>query len=146
MANVYDAAGHRVYRATHGLFMSEGALFVHVLRSDMTEEAAGAALMEWVEAVQREAPGAVMVVVWTHMDTAGADGGRGLRPRVLSKVRDDIEGQVATVGAALRDVEDEIADQMDNSLPAAQVLEWRSIVACARAAITPECIAAFQPS
>ena len=77
VANVYDAAGHRVYRATHGLFMSEGALFVHVLRSDMAEAAAAAALMEWVEAVQQEAPGAVMGVVWTHVDKVGGDAGRG---------------------------------------------------------------------
>ena len=68
VVNVYDAAGHCVYRATHGLFMSEDALFLHVARSDATEDAAVAALLEWIEAVQQEAPGATMGVVWTHVD------------------------------------------------------------------------------
>ena len=53
VVNVYDAAGHRVYRATHGLFMSPGALFLHVVRSDAPAEAAAAALLEWVGAVQQ---------------------------------------------------------------------------------------------
>ena len=43
VANIYDAAGQRVYRATHGLFMSPGALFLHVVRADQPEEAAVAA-------------------------------------------------------------------------------------------------------
>ena len=68
VVNVYDAAGQVVYRATHGLFMSEGALFLHVVRCDMAEDAAVEALVEWVEAVQQEAPGAVMGVVFTHAD------------------------------------------------------------------------------
>ena len=79
VVNVYDAAGHRVYRATHGLFMSDGALFLHVARCDFgaADDAAAvaaavaravAALLEWAEAVQQEAPGAVMGVVWTHAD------------------------------------------------------------------------------
>jgi len=68
VANIYDAAGQRVYRATHGVFMSPGALFLHVLRCDMSEERAVSALLEWVQAVQQEAPGAVMGVVWTHID------------------------------------------------------------------------------
>jgi hypothetical protein len=41
VVHIYDAAGHRVYRASYGAFMS-------------------AAVLEWVEAVQQEAPGAVM--------------------------------------------------------------------------------------
>jgi hypothetical protein len=68
VVNVYDAAGHHVYRATHGLFMSEGALFLHVVRSDAAEDEAAGALLEWAEAVQQEAPGAAMGVVWTHAD------------------------------------------------------------------------------
>jgi len=80
VANIYDAAGQRVYRATHGFFMSAGALFLHVVRCDMTEDAAVAVLLEWVEAVQQEAPGAVMSLVWTHSDffandAFGGDGG-----------------------------------------------------------------------
>jgi len=68
VANIYDVAGQRVYRATHGFFMSPGALFLHVVRCNMAEELAVAALLEWVEAVQQEAPGAVMGIVWTHVD------------------------------------------------------------------------------
>jgi len=68
VANIYDAAGQAVYRATLGFFMSAGALFLHVVRSDMSEDKAVATLLEWVEAVQQEAPGSVMVVVWTHID------------------------------------------------------------------------------
>ena len=68
VVNIYDAAGQRVYRASHGLFMSEGALFLHVVRGDASEDAAVEALLEWVEAVQQEAPGAAMGVVWTHRD------------------------------------------------------------------------------
>jgi len=73
VANIYDAAGQRVYRATHGFFMSAGALFLHVVRCDMSEDTAVAALLDWVDAVQQEAPGAVMGLVWTHIDSF-ADG------------------------------------------------------------------------
>jgi GTPase SAR1 family protein len=59
VANIFDAAGHRVYHTTHGAFMSDDALFLHVVRSDKSEEEAAAAVLEWVEAVQQEAPGAV---------------------------------------------------------------------------------------
>jgi len=68
VANIYDAAGQRVYRATHGFFMSVGALFLHVVRCDMPEDAVVATLLDWVETVQQEAPGAVMGIVWTHID------------------------------------------------------------------------------
>jgi hypothetical protein len=54
--------------------MSAGALFLHVLRMDMSESSedeAVKALLEWVGAVQQEAPGAVMSVVWTHVDCCG---------------------------------------------------------------------------
>jgi hypothetical protein len=44
-----------------------------------------------------------MGVAWMHVDTVGGDGGRGLRRRVLGRVKVDIEGQVAMVGSALRD-------------------------------------------
>jgi hypothetical protein len=74
VAHMYDAAGQHVYRATHGLFMSAGALFLHVLRSDMSESSEDESvksLLEWVGAVQQEAPGAVMAVVWTHVDCCG---------------------------------------------------------------------------
>ena len=65
VANIYDAAGHRAYRASHGLFMSTAALFLHVVRADMSEDQAAAAVLEWVDAVQQQAPGSVMGVVWT---------------------------------------------------------------------------------
>jgi len=83
VANIFDAAGQRVYQATHGFFMSPGALFLHVVRCDMPDDAAVASLLEWVEAVQQEAPGAVMGLVWTHTDffadgvCGGADGQEG---------------------------------------------------------------------
>ena len=85
IANIYDAAGQRVYRATHGFFMSAGALFLHVVRCDLSEDAAVAALLEWVEAVQQEAPGAVMALVWTHSDwfTDGVCSGAGGQPGFL---------------------------------------------------------------
>ena len=76
VANIFDAAGHRVYRASHGAFMSDDALFLHVVRSDKSEEEAAAAVLEWVEAVQQEAPGAVMGVVWTHVDLLEDPGDR----------------------------------------------------------------------
>jgi hypothetical protein len=50
--------------------MSAGALFLHVVRSDIPEDEAVETLLEWVEVVQQEAPGAVMGVVWTHIDCA----------------------------------------------------------------------------
>jgi len=71
VANIYDAAGQRVYRATHGFFMSPGALFLHVVRCDSPEEKSVAGLLEWVEAMQQEAPGAVMGIVWTHIEHFG---------------------------------------------------------------------------
>jgi len=85
VANIYDAAGQRVYRATHGFFMSPGALFLHVVRCDMPEDASVSALLEWVEAVQQEAPGAVMGVVWTHTDWFfhGLCSGAGWQPGFL---------------------------------------------------------------
>jgi len=57
-----------VYRATHGFFMSVGALFLYVVRCDMPEDAVVATLLDWVETVQQEALGAVMGIVWTHID------------------------------------------------------------------------------
>jgi len=79
VANIYDVAGHRVYRATHGFFMSPGALFLHIVRCDMPEDAAVTSLLEWVYAVQQEASGAVMGIVWTHIDsfTDGVCNGAG---------------------------------------------------------------------
>jgi len=68
VAHIFDAAGHRVYRASHGAFMSATALFLHVVRSDKSETEAAAAVLEWVDAVQQEAPGAVMGIVWTRVD------------------------------------------------------------------------------
>ncbi len=68
VAHIFDVAGRRVYRASHGAFMSADTLFLHVVRSDNSEESAAAAVLEWVESVQQEAPGAVMGVVWTRVD------------------------------------------------------------------------------
>jgi len=51
VANVYDVAGQSVYQATHGFLMSAGALFLHVVRCNMPEDAAVTTLLEWVESV-----------------------------------------------------------------------------------------------
>jgi len=67
-ARGYDAAGHRVYRASHGAFMSPEALFLHVVRTTGAG-AAAAAVLAWLEAVQQEAPGAVMGVDCAPTDT-----------------------------------------------------------------------------
>ena len=79
MAHIYDAAGHRVYRASHEAFMSPEALFLHVVRSGAPEAAVAAAVLAWLEAVQQEAPGAVMGVVFTHTDLLADDAERDRR-------------------------------------------------------------------
>jgi Leucine-rich repeat (LRR) protein/GTPase SAR1 family protein len=95
VAHIYDAAGHSVYHASHGAFMSAEALFLHVVRSDKSEEEAAAAVLEWVEAVQQEAPGAAMGVVWTHADLLVGDEERErLQRAVLARVKTEIERQV----------------------------------------------------
>ena len=86
VANIFDAAGQRVYRATHGFFISPGALFLHVVRCDMPEDAAVMALLEWVQAVQQEAPADVMGLVWTHTDLF-ADGVCGGADSQLGRLR-----------------------------------------------------------
>ena len=53
VAHIHDAAGHCVYRASHGPFMSTEALFLHVVRSDAPEGKAAAAVLAWFEAVQQ---------------------------------------------------------------------------------------------
>jgi Leucine-rich repeat (LRR) protein len=111
VVNIYDAAGQRVYRATHGLFMSAGALFLHVLRSDMPEDAGVETLLEWVEVVQQEAPGAVMGVVWTHIDCASATVSKS---RVLGRVREEITEQMRSLDDAMREMEDVIADHLQD--------------------------------
>jgi GTPase SAR1 family protein len=122
VALIYDAAGHCVYRASHGAFMSTHALLLHVVRSDKSEESAVAAVLEWVEAVQQEAPGAVMGVVRTHVDlledsdeeeeedeeeVITAAGFDALQRRVLEHVQAEIELQVRAVDEAMRQAERE---------------------------------------
>jgi hypothetical protein len=86
VANIYDAAGQRVHRATHGLFMSAGALFLDVVQSDIPEDEAVETLLEWVEVVQQEAPGAVMGVLWTHIDVSATVSKSNLHRRGCSSV------------------------------------------------------------
>jgi GTPase SAR1 family protein len=106
VALIYDAAGHRVYRATHGAFMTTDALFLHVVRSDESADAAAVAMLEWVEAVQQEAPGAVMGVVWTHADLLEDAGERDrLQRAVLARVQAEIERQVRAVDEAMLQAE-----------------------------------------
>jgi len=75
VVNIYDNAGQRVYRASalhddNPLFMTDEALFLHVVKSDASEDEAVMTVLEWVEAVQQAAPGAVMGMVWTRLDLA----------------------------------------------------------------------------
>jgi hypothetical protein len=104
VANIYDAAGHRVYRATHGLFMSAGALFLHVVRSDIPEDEAVETLLEWVEMVQQQAPGAVMGVLWTHIDVSATVS----KSSVLRRVHEEINAQMRTVDDVMRKIENDI--------------------------------------
>jgi GTPase SAR1 family protein len=108
VAHIFDAAGHRVYRASHGAFMSADALFLLVVNSDAPEAAAAAAVLEWVEAVQQEAPGAVMGVVWTHVDLLEDPGDCDrLQRAVLARVQVEIERQMCAVDEAMRKTEGE---------------------------------------
>ena len=106
VANIYDAAGQRVYRATHGFFMSPGALFLHVVRSNLPEKEAVMALLEWVEAVQQEAPGAVMGVVWTHTDCVNR--AAEIQTRVLAQLNKEIGQQAQEMDDMLRRLEDDL--------------------------------------
>jgi hypothetical protein len=113
VANIYDAAGQRVYRATHELFMSLGALYLHAVRMNQPEDAAGAGLVEWVCAVQQEAPGAVMGIMWTHMDVFAADQSeeaRAWQARVLERVRHELDSKARDVDEALREMEGDMTE------------------------------------
>jgi hypothetical protein len=109
VANICDAAGQRVYRVTHGLFMSAGALFLHVVRSDIQEDEAVETLLEWVEVVQQEAPGAVMGVVWTHIDVSATVS----KSRVLGRVHEEINEQMRTVDDVIRQIENGIGKHLE---------------------------------
>ena len=91
--------------------MSAGALFLHVVRSDIPEDEAVETLLEWVEVVQQEAPDAVMGVVWTHIDCASATVSKS---RVLDRVREEINEQMRAVDDAMREMEDVIADHLQD--------------------------------
>jgi hypothetical protein len=107
-----------VYRATHSLFMSREALFLHVVRSVnadgtiVSEGKATVTVLEWVEAVQQEAPGAVMGVVWTHDDALDASDSRRLHEAVLARVNAEIERHVDAVDEAMRAVEADMEDDV----------------------------------
>jgi len=66
----------------------------------MPEDKAVASLLEWVEAVQQEAPGAVMGLVWTHADffvdgvCGGADGQEGFL-RVVGSASGEMTSWIA---------------------------------------------------
>ena len=69
------------------------------------------AVLEWVEVVQQEAPGAVMGVVWTHDDALDASDSLRLHEAVLVRVNAEIERHVDSVDEAMRAAE---ADMKDN--------------------------------
>ena len=89
-----------MYRASHGAFMSPEALFLHVVRADAPKAKVAEAVLEWMEAVQQEAPGAVMGVVCTHVDLlhGGDEASARLQQAVLERVRDESERQVRRGG------------------------------------------------
>jgi len=72
-----------------------------------------AAVLEWVEALQQEAPGAVMGVVWTHVDLledpCECD---QLQRAVLARVQAEIERQMRAVDEAMRQAEGEFAKHL----------------------------------
>jgi hypothetical protein len=96
--------------------MSREALFLHVVRSVnadgtiVSEDKAAVAVLEWVEAVQQEAPGAVMGVVWTHDDALDASHSRRLHEAVLARVNTEIERHVDAVDEAMRAAEADMED------------------------------------
>ncbi len=89
--------------------MSEGALFLHVVRRDMTENNA-VALMEWVEMVQQVSPGAIVAVAWTHIDRVSD---LALHSKVLTRVHEKIKRKVQDVHEALERMENEIVEEFE---------------------------------
>jgi len=128
VANIYDLGGHHVYRATHGYFMSDGALFLIIVRSDVTMDEACETILVWMESVQQESPGAIIGIVWTHVDetqfgrfssspdllqadtgnsSAKAEESRIVFQRnVLARVKIGIDKQVGAIDEAMRHLED----------------------------------------
>jgi len=82
------------------------ALFLHVVCSDAPEGTAADTVLAWLEAVQQEAPGAVMGVVFTHADLVADEGERDRRQQaVLARVQAEVERQVRAVNEAMRQAE-----------------------------------------
>ena len=107
VVNIYDNAGQRVYRTSHPLFMTDDALFLHVVKSDASEEGAVAAVLEWVEAVQQVAPCAVMGIVWTRLDlvTDIVTCCSQIHQAVRSRVATEIDGHVQAVDEVMQEAE-----------------------------------------
>ena len=67
-----------------------------------------AAVLAWLEAVQQEAPGAVMGVVFTHADLLADDAERDWRQQVvLAHMQAQVQRQVRAVDEAMRQAEGE---------------------------------------
>ena len=57
VVNIYDNVGQRVYRASQPVFMTDEALFLHVVKTDASEDEVIAAVLEWRQCRrQRPAP------------------------------------------------------------------------------------------
>lgn len=69
--SVWDFAGDEVFVATHSLFLSTEACYIIVVNLAAGRPAEPA--VEWVSSMRAHAPGAVCVVVGTHMDLIGTD-------------------------------------------------------------------------
>eukprot|EP00961_Rhodomonas_salina_P134904 1814610-Rhodomonas_salina.1 len=119
VAMIYDAAGHKVYQATHGLFMTSEDLFVNVVSAAGPEEDAERSLLAWIAMVQMHAPGAPMVIIWTHKDElvsenadlqleATAPAARTAKMKqahVMERVRAELESQIQRIDRAVRQEE-----------------------------------------
>eukprot|EP00277_Geminigera_cryophila_P013459 CAMPEP_0179444644 /NCGR_PEP_ID=MMETSP0799-20121207/28080_1 /TAXON_ID=46947 /ORGANISM="Geminigera cryophila, Strain CCMP2564" /LENGTH=1038 /DNA_ID=CAMNT_0021231873 /DNA_START=47 /DNA_END=3165 /DNA_ORIENTATION=+ len=77
----------------------------------MAEHTAVAVLLEWIEAVQQEAPGANMGIIWTHIDCV--ENATAMQARVLEQLHTEIEQQVQAVGEVLQHLEDEYMHDLD---------------------------------
>eukprot|EP00286_Rhodomonas_abbreviata_P001108 CAMPEP_0181288846 /NCGR_PEP_ID=MMETSP1101-20121128/560_1 /TAXON_ID=46948 /ORGANISM="Rhodomonas abbreviata, Strain Caron Lab Isolate" /LENGTH=2036 /DNA_ID=CAMNT_0023393015 /DNA_START=546 /DNA_END=6656 /DNA_ORIENTATION=+ len=66
VVHIYDAAGQKVYRATHGIFFSPEALFVLTINAQ--DETAADAILMWMEVLQQHCSNPLVLLVFTHMD------------------------------------------------------------------------------
>ncbi|KAJ1483264.1 hypothetical protein T484DRAFT_1800922 [Baffinella frigidus] len=108
VARVYDAAGQTVYRATHSLCISSGAMYVLVLSAAGSRTATVEEVWSWLEAVQVQAPGAFVAVVWTHLDLLSDDS----KPDPESESESENENENKPMMDAKIEVMEQVAAEM----------------------------------